>query len=66
MRLWDYSAGKRPDIVLVNSKYVAERIKKYYGREAEVVYPPVEIGQQLTTYNPQHKINNYNKLLVVG
>ncbi|OHB17149.1 MAG: hypothetical protein A2913_02180 [Parcubacteria group bacterium RIFCSPLOWO2_01_FULL_40_65] len=59
LRLWDYSAGKRPDIVLVNSKYVAERIKKYYGREAEVVYPPVEIGQQLTTYNLQREAKGY-------
>lgn len=43
LRLWDWSAGQRPDIAVANSKHVAERIKKYYGREAKVVYPPVEI-----------------------
>ena len=41
LRLWDQTAAKRPDIVLANSKYVAERIKKYYRREAKVIYPPV-------------------------
>lgn len=41
LRLWDWQAGQRPDIVLANSKHVAGRIKKYYGREAKVVYPPV-------------------------
>ncbi len=41
LRLWDWPASQRPDIVLANSKHVAERIKKYYGREAKVVYPPV-------------------------
>ncbi len=51
LRLWDWSAGQRPDIVVANSKHVAERIKKYYGREAKVIYPPVEI-------NPKHEIRN--------
>ena len=43
LRLWDWSASRRPDIMVANSKHVAERINKYYGREARVVYPPVEI-----------------------
>ena len=43
LRLWDQSASKRPDIVLANSNHVAKRIKKYYGREAKVIYPPVEV-----------------------
>ena len=43
LRLWDYGAGQRPDIMIANSSHVAGRIKKYYGRKAKVVYPPVEI-----------------------
>ena len=43
LRIWDHGASRRPDIVLANSKHVAQRIKKYYGREAQVIYPPVEI-----------------------
>lgn len=41
LRLWDYTSSQRPDIILANSRHVAERIKKYYGREAKVVYPPI-------------------------
>ncbi len=40
LRVWDYAAAQRPDILLTNSKNTAERIKKFYGRKATVVYPP--------------------------
>jgi len=43
LRLWDYPAAKRPDIAVANSWHVVERIKKYYGREARVIYPPVKV-----------------------
>jgi len=42
LRLWDEAAAARPDEYLANSNFVASRIKKYYGFEAEVVYPPVK------------------------
>lgn len=42
LRKWDKIAGQRPDIMVAISKNVADRIKRYYGREAKVVYPPVE------------------------
>lgn len=41
LRLWDQIASQRPDVYLAISNNVAQRIKKYYGREAEVIYPPV-------------------------
>lgn len=41
LRHWDKIAAHRPDIMVGISKNVAGRIKKYYGREVEVVYPPV-------------------------
>ncbi|MEK7579763.1 MAG: glycosyltransferase [Patescibacteria group bacterium] len=47
LRLWDRSASLRPDIILANSEHISQRIKKYYGREAKVVYPPVEINGKL-------------------
>lgn len=43
MRLWDRVAADRVDYYIANSKYVANRIKKYYKRDAIVVYPPVDI-----------------------
>ncbi|MCJ7827904.1 glycosyltransferase, partial [Patescibacteria group bacterium] len=41
LRRWDQLASTRPDFWLAISKTVAQRIKKYYGVGAEVVYPPV-------------------------
>ncbi len=41
LRLWDYYATEQVDVLIANSWYIADRIKKFYGREATVVYPPV-------------------------
>ena len=43
MRRWDYKAAQRPDYFIANSNHTKEQIKKYYGREAEVIHPPVDI-----------------------
>lgn len=39
LRVWDRQAAERPDVLLVNSKFTQERVKKYYRRESEVIYP---------------------------
>ncbi|MCL5675836.1 MAG: glycosyltransferase [Patescibacteria group bacterium] len=44
LRLTDQIAGFRPDYYIAISKTVRDRIKKYYGRESEVIYPPVDIN----------------------
>jgi len=41
LREWDKVASQRPDVYLAISKTVQKRIKKYYQRDAQVVYPPV-------------------------
>lgn len=43
MRHWDLRAASRPDHFIANSSYTKEQIKKYYGREAAVIHPPVDI-----------------------
>jgi len=43
LREWDFCAAQRPDYFIANSKNTAKRIKKYYGREAEVIYPGISI-----------------------
>lgn len=45
IRVWDYEASKRSDIVIANSKHVQKRITKYWRRKAEVIYPPVETSK---------------------
>lgn len=44
LRKWDRITGQRPDIIVAISRNVARRIKQYYGREAKVIYPPVEVS----------------------
>ena len=43
LKMWDKIAAQRPDKFIAISKEVQGRIRKYYGRESEVVYPPVVI-----------------------
>ncbi len=42
LRLWDRQAADRVDLFVANSQTVADRIKKYYGRESVVIHPPVD------------------------
>jgi glycosyltransferase involved in cell wall biosynthesis len=44
LRLWDRCAADRVDVFVAQSKYVAERIRKYYRRDSEVINPPVNAG----------------------
>jgi len=44
-RISDYVAAQRVDHFLANSNYVARRIRKYYGRNPTVIYPPVNVRQ---------------------
>lgn len=39
LRRWDQIASMRPDIYIANSQNTADRIKKYYHRESDVIYP---------------------------
>lgn len=42
LRQWDYSAAQRVDKLLAISDTIKARIRHIYGREAPVVYPPVD------------------------
>ena len=43
IRNWDSRSANGIDVILANSKFTAQRIWKYYRREAQVVYPPVDL-----------------------
>ena len=43
LRQYDRATTDRVDVFVANSRFVAERVKRYYGREAEVLAPPVDI-----------------------
>ena len=42
LRLWDKASADRIDRCVANSNFVARRIKKYYGKDSIVIYPPVD------------------------
>ena len=44
IRGWDTHSSHRVDEYVAISHYIARRIKKFYGREATVIYPPVDIS----------------------
>lgn len=43
MKSWDYRSMQRPDIIIANSTYIQSEIKRCYGRNSVVVWPPVDI-----------------------
>ena len=60
LRIWDRHASTRVDTYVANSKHVQARIKKYYRREAEVIYPPVQIqNANIKNQNDSVKFKNY-------
>ena len=44
LRIWDYRTGAAPDVMIANSGFIARRIRKVYGRPAQVIYPPVDLS----------------------
>ncbi|MHC4454742.1 MAG: glycosyltransferase [Planctomycetota bacterium] len=60
LRKWDLASNKRVDKFVANSKYVAERIKKNYGRESDLIYPPVDCSY----FKPE--LSNENFYLMVS
>jgi glycosyltransferase involved in cell wall biosynthesis len=43
MRRWDRAASRRVDAYIANSELTRERIGRFYGRDAPIIHPPVEI-----------------------
>lgn len=43
LRAWDICSNHRVDQFVANSSYVQNRIRRFYGRESQVIHPPVEM-----------------------
>ena len=54
LRQWDYEAAQKNDILLANSTTTQKRIQKYYRRDSQVLYPPIE------TKRFQKKLSSHN------
>ncbi len=44
LRSWDQHTSNGVDVFLANSRFIARRIWRVYRREAEVLYPPVDVS----------------------
>ncbi|MET0597089.1 MAG: glycosyltransferase [Mesorhizobium sp.] len=45
LRTWDTRTAHGPDLMLANSTFVRSRIRHIYGRDAQVVFPPVAVDE---------------------
>lgn len=43
LRIWDVRTAFGPDLMATNSTYVRERVRRIYGRNSRVIFPPVEV-----------------------
>lgn len=44
LRQWDVSSSTRVDKFIANSSFVANRVNRYYRRDADVLHPPVDLN----------------------
>jgi glycosyltransferase involved in cell wall biosynthesis len=47
LRREDLAGAAGPDVFVANSRHVAARIERFYGRSAEIVHPPVDVDHFL-------------------
>jgi len=63
IRFWDEQAATRVDKFIANSSFVAQRIKKYYHRESEVIHPPIKTNLFYLAKKPEKYFLMVGRLL---
>jgi len=57
---WDKESNKNVDVMIANSHFVKERIKKYYDRDSQVIHPFVDLADfRPLQKNPMEKEDFY-------
>ena len=62
LRIWDIESSKRSHISLANSHNTQNRVEKYFRKDSEILYPPVEterFAKKLTIQNHQDQEKYY-------
>ena len=59
LRQWDLRAARQPNYYIANSRLVAQRIKRIYGREAHVIPPPIDVNR----FHISNEIDDYYLVL---
>jgi len=60
LRIWDKEASCRVDDFWSISKFVKDRVRKYYNRDSELIYPPINVSK----FNISNEVGDY--FLMVG
>lgn len=58
IRNWDAVSASRVDHFIANSQTVAARIRRYYRRDAEVIFPPVDVDA--FSVLPENEIGDFH------
>jgi glycosyltransferase involved in cell wall biosynthesis len=73
LRLWDVRSSVGVDAFAVNSNFIRRRVEKFYRREAEVIYPPVDVtrfqigaGPREAFYLTASRLVPYKKVHVIA
>lgn len=66
LRRLDYEAAQKVDFFIANSKEVQKRIKKHYGRDSTVIYPPVDTERFASSSSQRPVTRDQGYFLVVS
>ncbi len=55
LRIWDKTSSQRPDKFIAISNEVQKRIKEYYDRDSEIIYPPLSLSSTDYSLQPDKK-----------
>jgi glycosyltransferase involved in cell wall biosynthesis len=68
LRSFDYKAAQKVDYFIANSKEVQKRIKKHYGKNSTVIYPPVDSARfaRLSSQKSENRDQQNKYFLVVS
>jgi len=62
LKYMDLRGAKRPDYLVANSEHISQKIRNYYNRDSEVIYPPVD----LSVFYPEKRRTKKKYFLAVG
>lgn len=65
LKRYDKIASERPNFYIAISKEVQKRIKKFYGKDSTVVYPPLTLASRLKASSVQLKEKNRSPYFLV-
>lgn len=55
LRIWDFETSQKVTHFVANSEETKKRIEKFYRRDSDVIYPPVDIPKIANSYQPHAK-----------